>query len=677
MSFCDLRAARRYPSSLRALSILLWVLLAGPALHAQTPTTELFVENHSDFPRLEWMKASVPFAKGTQREPIQLNLSGNPTGWRVLQRWPDNSVKIAQAQMLVVLRGKEKRRFSVLPGRIDLPTFRIHPAVARSLPTAAIATTVQDSFGTTYMSGYQPLQRPGQELLEANRSTIVLRSRDYHRAPAKRGIGRDFLSQTTYLQIYSGLPFATLDIIVSNDYLGADKPKSSDPNLYPLGDVAFKEIGFWSYGCESLVRHPGKNHVGPHMHGVLGKGSTYVRLVKSGYFGDGQGKHWRVVLFFDDPAWSAAERASWQQLVTGFADKTLIPIADWDSWKRTQALGIFGSNTNPHVKLDFEIDRNWLTWNNTSSHFGPFGAWGDHKNTSTTGTPRNGPHTPEAQYAAQAGRSEPILQLEGISWAQQLRPYHLFGLKVGANDDIYLWDGLPYRITGGRVVSAENLGRRALHLSDPYKAWRQGVPLSYHHDFGAYDVEHFSVDHLFDYYTFTGDHLSLEEIRHLGECLMGATRTFKYFSGLTVLTARAEGWVMQGPGQVLRRDGRLALQGPRAVAPAQGHRAAAQESPREQGADVPGLTQRDGLPAAAQVLHALAALGGRLRLHGGVSLLRRHAGSAGRPRRARHGPLLVGLQLSRPQVRLRAEGAALLHAGRVQRPTGAGQRLGQ
>lgn len=531
---------------LASSAILTFALLLGLGNRATAQAnTELIIENLSSFPRVEWMKASVPFAQGEQGEPIQKNVNGAPTCWRVLQRWPDGSVKIGQAQSLVVLDGHQKVRLPVKPGAVPMRGFALHPAVERALPNLTLATIVQDVQGVNYLCMYRPLERKNHKILEISDTTVALRSREYHRNWNNKGIGRDFLTQTTYLQLYSALPFATLDIIVSNDYLGADNPSSSDPNLHALGDVGFKGIDFWSVGCESLVRHPDKNHLGPHEHGILGPNTTHVRLIKDGYFGDGQGKHWRVILFFDDPHWSEPERTAWRKFVTGFADQTLIPVADFESWRRTMALGIFGSNQDPHAKVDFEVSRNWETWNKTTSHFGPFGAWGDHKNTSTTGTPRNGPHTTEAQYATQTGRSEPIQQLEGMCWQQQLRPYHLFGLRVEANDDIYLWDGLPYRITGGRVVSAENLGRRALHVNDPYGPWRAGVPLSYHHDWGAYDVEHISVDHLFDYYTFTGDHFTLEEMRHLGECLMGATRTFKYFSGLTVLTARAEGWVMQ------------------------------------------------------------------------------------------------------------------------------------
>jgi hypothetical protein len=524
------------------LGSFLGMTLLGSEIRAQLPT--LHVENHSPLPRVQWLKSSVPFAPGTQGEPIQLNIAGEPTDWRVLQRWPDGSVKIAQAQTLAAFAARQKQTLQVEQGRRPLGNFVLHPAVLENLPNLSLATTVRDSMGTPYTSLYRPLER-GSKVLELNNSTITLRSRGYHTNAQNQGIGRDFLSQTTYLQLYSGLPFATLDVIVSNDYLGADKPASNDPNLYPLGDVGFQNIEFWSHGCESWVCQPSQNRIGSTIHGALGPRSTYVRLLKDGYFGDGQGKHWRIILFFESDKWSAQLRETWMALAVSFAHSSLIPIADFDSWRRTMALGIFGSNANPHAKVDYEVTRQHQIWKSNAAHFGPFNAWGDFKNTSTTGTPRNGPHTTEAQYATQTGRSEPILQLEGMAFQQQLRPYHLYGLRVEPKDDIYLWDGLPYRITGGRVVSAENLGRRALHLNDPYVAWRQNVPLSYFHDWGAYDVEHFSVDLLFDYYTFTGDHVTREEIRHLGECLMGATRSFKYFSGLTVLTARAEGWIMQ------------------------------------------------------------------------------------------------------------------------------------
>src|SRR5439155_2786585 len=175
-----------------------------------------------------------------------------------------------------------------------------------------------------------------------------------------------------------------------------------------------------------------------------------------------------------------------------------------------------------------------------ADHFGPFGSRGDPLATGQTGTPRNHPLSPELAHAVQSGDVRLLTVLEQKAWIQACRPYHLYGLRVGNDDDLLLWDGVPL-YPGSRDLSHESLGRRALRQHDPYPAYRTmvlGGPL-HAHGFEPFDVEHWSTDLLFDYWTVSGDAWAREELRQLGESLRGLLRPHGYETS-SLQPARAE-----------------------------------------------------------------------------------------------------------------------------------------
>src|SRR5438552_14216307 len=111
--------------------------------------------------------------------------------------------------------------------------------------------------------------------------------------------------------------------------------------------------------------------------------------------------------------------------------------------------------------------RSWAATN----WFGTWGSRSDPQVTGMTGTPRNHPLSPELAHAIQGNHHRLLQRLEQMAWAQAMRPYHLWALQVGAEQDILLWDGVPI-YPGSRDLSHESLGRRALWANDPYAAYR-------------------------------------------------------------------------------------------------------------------------------------------------------------------------------------------------------------
>ncbi|HHI80839.1 MAG TPA: hypothetical protein ENK02_12790 [Planctomycetes bacterium] len=504
----------------------------------------LNIQNLSPEPRIEWIRASVPFPRGRTKDPSNLHVQGRPTHWRILQRWPDGSVRIAQAQFLEPLQGFASKQLKVVQGSFPVSPFKLHPAISKALPHFGIVTSVQDIQGRPYFARFLPLYQKDFEVLEASPAFISLRARHYHFTREAGGLGRDLLSQTVYMTLFSKMPIAVVDLVVANDYKGADNPPTNSPNDQALGDIGFQSVDLAVLGARALVRFSKKNLISPPLMDRFGTPSSWTRLLSKSYFGDGQGKRWRLILLFDDPSMSQGERTAWQGIAKSMEKSSVLPIADFASWQRSYALGLHGGPVRGPKNGRTLAIREYQSWK-SKNHFGPFGGWGDLKESYVTGTPRNGPMTELIAHAAQTSLCLPLEQLEGEAWQQTLRPYHLWGLTVKENDDIYMIDGLPFHINGGRRTSQETLGRLGIFKADPWKAFRVGVPLDKNHGWNAYDLEHFSIDILYDYWILTGDHRTYDEIVNMSEAILAGTRNFKYFTGKEILAARAEGWVAQ------------------------------------------------------------------------------------------------------------------------------------
>ena len=173
--------------------------------------------------------------------------------------------------------------------------------------------------------------------------------------------------------------------------------------------------------------------------------------------------------------------------------------------------------------------------------------------TGQTGTPRNHPLSPLLAHALQADDLRLLTILEQRAWVQAVRPIHMHGMRVENDDPVLLWNGVP----GEQDLSPESFGRRAIRQQSKYHNYRPDAAAGMRaHGFEHYDVEHWSTDLLFDYWTISGDAWAQDELRHMGECLRGLLRPEGFYTS-TVLPARAEGWAMQSFVQVFLATGDL------------------------------------------------------------------------------------------------------------------------
>ena len=508
------------------------------------PTTlDFSVVNDSAFERTETMKASMPFPEG-QYQPSELDqmiVSGHKTAWLPLQLWPDGSVKVAQAQFTDLLDPGEAKAYELARNaNAAVSPFVRNPWVAQFAGSFDIGAEVRDTYNVPYRSYVSG----AGEVLQSTSLSETRRFRTYHQAVNGGGIGRDYLTSTYYVTEFSDLPFVIIDWVIGNDYLGADEPSgSSDPNLYALGDADVKEAYFLCRGASECIPY---RAVSEAVQAALpmSEGFDGFRVMQNTYLSDAQTRRYRFLARFEPVNASEAERNHWRNSADATVDTPVFPLATQTVWELTGAAGLVGGPIAGPTDASARAHAEYEGWNN-SNVFGTWGTRGDPASTAQTGTPRNHPLSPEFAHAIQGHHHRLLEKLEQMAWAQAMRPYHLYGLEVGAEQQILLWSGTPLL-----SVPGETLGRKALRDNDPYPGYRslsQGQSVA--HGWGAYDHEHWSTDLLFDYWTVSGDAWAHEELRQLGQSLKGLMRLDYYYTQL-IQPARAEGWCMQGFAQV-------------------------------------------------------------------------------------------------------------------------------
>lgn len=490
--------------------------------------------------RTETLRASVPFPWGRVANVNDWSVSGAATAWLVLQKWPDGTARVAQAQWTQSLLANEQRTFDVVPSPTLSAPFTPHAAFTAGLPL--FGAEVRDTFGVSYRAMWQ---EPA-EALQETALVRVRRVRGYHQAIAPgTGIGRDYLTSTFYLTEFHDQPVVLVDWLLGNDYRGADNPQAStDPNLYPLGGIDLRAAMFLQRGADvALPYRATTEDIAPAT--ITADGFTAWTVLPDTFLGDGQTRRYRFLLLRDDPAATPATRAAARVTAVAMMEQPLQPLCTQASWRTCHALGLLGGPIAPPPDAALRASVEWNDWSG-GNHFGAFGSRGDPVATGQTGTPRNGPLSPEVVHAVQSRDPRLLVVLEQKAWTQAMRPYHLYRLRVENQDDIVLWDGVPM-YPGSRDLSRESLGRRALLANDPYPGYRtmvQGGP-QHAHGFEPFDPEHWSMDLVFDYWTVSGDAWAREELRQLGESLRGLMRPRNYFTSV-LQSARAEGWTMQG-----------------------------------------------------------------------------------------------------------------------------------
>jgi len=509
---------------------------------------EFTLRNEQPAPRTETFRASVPFPRGAHASLERLSIDGHRTAWQVLQRWPDGSVRVGQAQFTTTLPAWSWQVFRVSEARPALTgPFTPHPWVSAVGTSWGIGAEVLDTFGIPYRSAAEG----DGELLQSSPLVRVRRWRTYHTAvPGAQGIGRDYLTSTFYVTDFRDSPLLLVDWVLGNDYLGADAvpPGNTDPNLRPLGVVDCNEAKFLVRGCP-IVHAYRANLEGIGAPQALPENWFGLPTLSSTYLDDGETRRWRFVLGFAPEGTPQQQVDALQQTAGLMAQWTCIPLATLQTWARSHAAGLVGGPVPGPADAWQRAEHEYYSWL-VQSQFGPFGNHGDLQVVGTGGTPRNGPLSPEFAHAIQADHHRLLVKLEQKAWIQALRPLHLYGLQVGAEQDLMIWDGVPIPRRGARDYSQQSLGRRGLWANDPYAAYRTRAPSTYQraHGWEHYGIEHWSTDLLFDYWTITGDEWAREELRQLGETLKATMRLRTYFTS-TLQAVRAEGWCMQGFAQ--------------------------------------------------------------------------------------------------------------------------------
>ncbi|MCK5945316.1 MAG: hypothetical protein KAI24_25225, partial [Planctomycetes bacterium] len=501
------------------------------------------VENDSTFARTETVRASVPFPQGGY-QPGDLDnmvVSGHQTAWLPLQFWPDGRVKVAQAQFTDTFAAGESKQYVVARDEPSLTgAFQRNAWVTQFDGSLQFGAEVRDTFQVPYRS----FATGAGEVLQTSALCETRRYRTYHEAVSAPGIGRDYLTSTFYVTEFRDMPFMVVDWVLGNDYLGADNPGANpDPNLRALGDADVRAAYFLCKGASECLPYRKASEEIENSVSLSG-GFNGFRVMQDDYLSDAQTRRYRFVLRFEPSGASQADKDRWRDSADAIVQKPMFALATQRAWQETSAAGLLGGPIEGPADAAARAEGEFLSWDG-ASWFGTWGYRSDPLVTATTGTPRNHPLSPELAHAIQGQHPRLLEKLEQMAWAQAMRPYHLYGLEVGAEEQILLWDGIPFLNLPG-----EHLGRKVLRDSDPYPAYRSlstGQPKA--HGWQHFDHEHWSTDLLFDYWTISGDAWAKEELRQLGQSLKGLMR-LQYYYTQDIQPARAEGWCMQGFAQV-------------------------------------------------------------------------------------------------------------------------------
>jgi hypothetical protein len=507
---------------------------------------EFRVANEASVERTEVLRASVPFPRGGYQSLANLVVSGFQTAWLPLQYWPDGSVKLAQAQFTDTLAPQETKTYRIAR---DEPAatgpFVRNSWVSQVGTNLQLGAEVRDTFNVTYRG----LAAGAGTVLQETSRVQVRRHRSYHTALGAGGIGRDYLTSTFYVTEFRDMPFVVVDWVLGNDYLGADTVPSgnTDPNLRPLGCVDVRLARFLCRGMTAAQAYR------PTEEGIANPGSTsdgYTQfaVMQDTFIDDGQTRRYRFLLRFEPSNANAFDIARWRATATAMLQQPMYPLATHATWRDTAAAGLLGGPIAGPGDAWQRAEASYASWAG-ANHFGTWGNHGDVMVAGTTGTPRNHPLSPELAHAIQAQHPRLLQKLEQMAWTQAMRPLHLWGLTVGAEQQLLLWDGIPV-YPGSRDLSHESLGRRALVANNPYASYRtlnQGRPRA--HGWEHFSHEHWSTDALFDYWSVTGDAWAKEELRQMGESLKGLMR-LRHYATANIQAARAEGWCMQSFAQI-------------------------------------------------------------------------------------------------------------------------------
>lgn len=490
-------------------SCVVAVLLPQGVEASQEPVPAFAVHNPADRPRTEIVRVSMPFPRGAYRhlgharvrqvggqEGKAGNDGGRDAALIPLMRWPDGSIALAQVQVRVHLGARERRRFLVQPTAGPCPDPGDEVSWPYDLLSKAppLFTEVQDPWGQTYRARLRPDPAAGPEGFL--RRTPLVRVRRYRAVHRRQGHERSgFLGLFALLTTFRGERRAELTLILDNAAYGRGPV---------LGPVRFSRFSLVTetdtlrmrprFIRENLVRAPLKRKGGGYRQLLLGPSNQV-------YLGDRTAKCYRLDLFLDD---GNASREG-KQSARLAASTPLGPVPDLTWTRYTGAFGVHGGPSPGPGQPDAQAAVVAFRWQ-VNGGFGPFGAFGDHKDAAAQGTPRNGP---SVLHNVLRWASPALLTgAEGMVMQHSLRP--------------------P---PGSRPRLPEETA--------PFRAGLSERTIRKPHGFVAVDYEHFAMNLVFDYYWLTGDPLAEMEMRRT------ITGLPALLEGLPFLTCRGEGWCMQ------------------------------------------------------------------------------------------------------------------------------------
>ncbi len=497
------------------LCMLLSCLWPVAALAGQAEFTVL---NPSDTLRDECLCVSIPFAPGSVADETalaRLTIRGVPTAWRVLTRYPDKSIMMAQAQGRLPLRPGERATLAIVPGKA---------LAAAPAPAPMPAATPQVKLVWT--------DPEGQVLSAVTRADSVLEKTALRTVTRLRGVvvdpaGKEPLGLTVWLEDWRDNPHGYMDVMVACDSL--DRP-------VPL--VHFRELALEVKGLRVRPLWPQKEK------GLKVKDSddgTTVVLICDDFFADNQGKAYRL-----------AYGPVGDEYVDRMAEAPLYPLATPETFKdRQQAIGILGCV--PALPEGVSAQKAWDVlegrWRaEYRSAKGPWDALG------YACMPGPGATGDQADFGVlamfrtyQTGHPGELTNVMPAMFRESCRINHFFGLDARAllaQKAVFWTERINERIWTG-------LGRDEKH-------W-QAVYQSRHHGWSGYDEEHYSLNHLYEAWTLTGNWMLQAELAlhqtHITLCYLNH---FRYAGGLgnrtmgrvvhaALLAARATGdpWVVE------------------------------------------------------------------------------------------------------------------------------------
>lgn len=453
----------------------------------------VLIKNGVGFNRIDNVRAVIPFKVGEVNSIDDLKPYGlgSPSSWRILETHGDKSVRSALCVSNVQLRPYETREISIC--KCDTGKFVWHDSLISSLERFTRGYGVLVGYDDKiYTCGLLE----NLSVVYENETNVVVRSRNI-----LRDRQMEVVSVEIDFEFKSGLEFFDIVVKLRNDLMNG------------IGALRFKSFSILA-DFTFIPWYSNKNSMTPNV-GRLDFFSNDGGVTNNEFaLGDFQGKYWVITCS------------------NGVVNDSIIAhVQDCGLYGITDGWGYDGKI------VDFD-DKGWVEWDGG----GIFGAWGDVKTSSETGTPRNCIVNEEFFKTVVSLDSRLVKVLYGKAIQQGCRHVHLHDLVVNEDDDIFLWhlvraSGIKF---GRDKIDAWYRGY------DPYKICR---PSGFNPDWqlvnkwDGISTEHMSVDILYNTYRLTGYEWLKKEISQHIEWMHGHMR-FNRYGSQYAQAARAEGWCM-------------------------------------------------------------------------------------------------------------------------------------